>query len=132
MKEFKGTQGEWRVQEQFDAPNLIIDKENGTEWYALSSYVFGNDKIIGETKYVTCVNRGYPSVNVLGEMRANAKLIAASKDLLEALQETEKDLCVLWGQVKHLEESNPIAEGISDLIQDWRDRNKKAINKALS
>jgi hypothetical protein len=41
-------------------------------------------------------------------------------------------LCVLWSQVKHLEESNPIAEGLSDLIQKWRDRNKEAINEALN
>jgi hypothetical protein len=86
MKEFKGTKGQWRIQEQFDTPNLITDSENNKEWYALSSYIFGNDRIIGETRYQTDTGNGYYSVNLLSEMRANAKLIAAAPDLLEALQ----------------------------------------------
>ena len=86
MKEFKGTKGKWRIQEQFDSPNLIVDEENNTEWYALSSYIFGNNKLIGETRYGTCNNGGYLSVSVLGEMRANAKLIASAPELLKALQ----------------------------------------------
>ena len=120
MKEFKGTKGEWRIQEQFDSPNLIKDEENDTEWHALSSYVFGNDKIIGETRYGTSVNGGYPSVNILSEMRANAKLIASAPELLEALLEIKKILKKEWPK------------------QEWDDfANEetsftKAINKALN
>ncbi len=43
-------------------------------------------------------------------------------NLIAALQETDKDLCVLYGQMK----------GLSDLIGKWRERNKKALNNALS
>ena len=87
MKEFKGTKGQWRIQEQFDTPNLITDSEDNKEWnYALSSYIFGNDRIIGETRYQTDTGNGYDSVNILSEMRANSKLIAAAPELLDALQ----------------------------------------------
>tara|TARA_R110000851_G_scaffold12260_1_gene42763 strand:- start:1 stop:363 length:363 start_codon:yes stop_codon:yes gene_type:complete len=120
MKEFKGTKGEWRIQEQFDSPNLIVDEENDTEWHALSSYVFGNDKIIGETRYGTSVNGGYPSVNILSEMRANAKLIAAAPELLKALKS-----CVMSMQAHPDCEENSEFEGFVN--NGW-----EAINKALN
>ena len=106
--EFKGTKGEWKLVNQ-------------------TQVVFSKDDF--NTKDCDLYEHQYDSFE---ELIANAKLLAASKDLLKALQETDKDLCVLWGQVKHLEESNPRAEGLSDLIQKWRDRNKEAINKALN
>jgi len=59
------------------------------------------------------------------------ELEQVNKELLEALQETEKDLCVLWGQMIDIEKTNPKAEGLSNLIHLWRKRNKAAINKAL-
>jgi hypothetical protein len=115
MKEFKGTKGQWRIQEQFDTPNLITDSENNKEWYALSSYIFGNDKIIGETNYQTDTGNGYDSVNLLSEMRANAKLIAAAPTLLKALQDV---LDSLGGEY-----------GIND---DVYQKSIEAINKALN
>ena len=103
--EFKGTK-DWKV---------VKLKE--TEFYRERTEIqFGND---GE-----CVAEFVHN-------KYDAKLIAAAPELLDALLETDKDLCVLWGQMLDLEKTNPIAEGLSNLIQNWRDRNKQAINKAL-
>ena len=49
------------------------------------------------------------------------------KELTEALNETDKDLCILWGQMIDIEKTNPQAEGMHKLIQSWRDRNNKAL-----
>ena len=104
--EFKGTKGEW--------------------------YVVGSEpaEIATDKKSICFVGiQDYFNKDI--EQRANAKLIAAAPELLDALLETDKDLCILWAQMLELEETNPRAEGLSDLIKSWRDRNKKAINKAL-
>ena len=121
MKEFKGTKGKWRIQEQFDSPNLIVDEENNTEWYALSSYIFGNNKLIGETRYGTCNNGGYLSVSVLGEMRANAKLIAAAPELLE-------ELITLLSNIDEMGNTGEDMRELRTYLSDAR----KAINKALN
>ena len=65
------------------------------------------------------------------EMKANAHLIAAAPELLDALIETDKDLCVLEGNMAQIEKSDPRADGMTTLVSEWRERNKKAINKAL-
>lgn len=65
------------------------------------------------------------------EMKANAQLIAAAPELLDALIETDKDLCVLEGNMAQIEKSDPRADGMTTLVSEWRERNKKAINKAL-
>jgi len=127
MREFKGTKGKWRIQEQFESPNLIVDEENNKEWYALSSYIFGNDKIIGETRYGTFDGGGYPSVNVLGEIRANAKLIAAAPELLEALQvfvDFPKEDLEGW-----IDEGKPVTMTVQSR---YLYKALKAINKALN
>jgi hypothetical protein len=111
--EFKGTKDDW-----------IADYSHESE-----TYISCNGLRIAEVKHYKSDDLNDPSTE---EGRANAKLMVASPKLLKALKETDKDLCVLWGQVKHLEDSNPIAEGLSDLIQKWRDRNKEAINEALN
>lgn len=64
------------------------------------------------------------------EMEANAKMIAAAPDLLGALIETDKDLCVLETNMLQIELTDPKAEGMSKLVKEWRERNKEAIKKA--
>ena len=60
----------------------------------------------------------------------NAKLIAAAPDMLDALLETDKDLCVLESTMSQIESTDPRAEGMTELVKKWRERNKLAINKA--
>ena len=107
MEEFKGTKGEWKAE---------LDKS-----------LYFKIKVEPDL-YVEIYDDEYSKSGVL---EANANLIAAAPELLNVLQETDKDLSILWSQVLFLEETNPIAEGLSDLIQKWRERNQQAINKAL-
>ena len=60
----------------------------------------------------------------------NAKLIAAAPNMLDALLETDKDLCVLESTMSQIESTDPRAEGMAELVKKWRERNKLAINKA--
>ena len=107
MEEFKGTKGEWTVKRERGYDIDVTNKDGDICWLGLSEFT-------DETKL------------------ANAKLIAAAPELLKALLETDKDLCILWAQILDLEKTNPIAEGLSNLIKQWRERNKEAINKALN
>ena len=61
-------------------------------------------------------------------VNANAKLIAAAPNMLDALLETDKDLCVLESTMSQIESTDPRAEGMTELVKKWRERNKLAIN----
>lgn len=63
-------------------------------------------------------------------VNANAKLIAAAPNMLDALLETDKDLCVLESTMAQIEANYPRAEGMTELVKKWRERNQMAINKA--
>lgn len=108
-EEFKGTNGIWEV--------IFIEFENyvllcvGKENTVISQQTFGG--------------------KATEEMKANAQLIAAAPDLLDALIETDKDLCVLEGNMAQIEKSDLRADGMTTLVSEWRKRNRKAINKAL-
>lgn len=117
MEEFKGTKAPW-VWQKFGYATYLTAQHGMREI------------IIGSINDV-------PAMNVDGILRRvdtdhpNAKLIAAAPDLLEALQDTDKDLCVLETTMAQIEKSDNKAEGMVDLVQKWRKRNKEAINKAL-
>lgn len=111
MKEFKGTKGEWI----FDDIDMKIK---------------GSGDIEGRT-VIANVSPKMDYSRGMTTQCANAHLIAAAPDLLDALIETDKDLCVLEGNMAQIEKSDPRAEGMTTLVSEWRKRNRKAINKAL-
>lgn len=110
MNEFKGTKGEWVLKQQGDANEYCILTED-MKW--VSAF-----KLNGEQSDETQL--------------ANMALFAASKNLLATLIETDKDLCVLEVIMAQIEKINPLAEGMTNLVVKWRERNQKAINKALA
>ena len=100
------TKGEWRVY--------------------LSNTSYADVVVDGSDDICTCWS-GYVGED---EAKANAKLIAAAPDMLEALLETDKDLCVLESTMAQIESTDPRAEGMTELVKKWRERNKLAIKKA--
>lgn len=103
--EKKFTQGEWRV--------------------CLSNTSYA-DVVVDGFDICTCWS-GYVGED---ETKANTKLIAAAPNMLDALLETDKDLCVLESTMSQIESTDPRAEGMTELVKKWRERNKFAINKA--
>lgn len=104
--EKKFTEGEW-----------IVDKNRDT----VCIDILCNDEVVA-----TC----WDDYDCVDQLRANAKLIAAAPDMLGALLETDKDLCVLESTMSQIESNYPRAEGMTELVKKWRERNQMAIKKA--
>ena len=104
--EKKFTEGEW-----------VIDKQRDT----VRIDILCNNEVVA-----TC----WDDYDCVDQLRANAKLIAAAPNMLDALLETDKDLCVLESTMSQIESTDPRAEGMTELVKKWRERNKLAINKA--
>jgi hypothetical protein len=58
----------------------------------------------------------------------NCKRQPDNSELLEALEETDKDLCVLESTMLQIEQRDHLAEGMTELVKKWRVRNKQAIS----
>lgn len=101
----KFTQGEWRV--------------------CLSNTSYA-DVVVDGFDICTCWS-GYVGED---ETKANVKLISAAPNMLDALLETDKDLCVLESTMAQIESTDPRAEGMTELVRKWRERNQLAIKKA--
>lgn len=103
MKQFEGTLGEWHARHN----SYFIDITIGDSLQHIAS-IFEN-RYIGVDKKV---------------QSANAHLIAASPDLLEALIESQQQLSVMRGQATN----SKIIQGLTATI----DKATAAINKALN
>lgn len=88
----KFTQGEWRV--------------------CLSNTSYA-DVVVDGFDICTCWS-GYVGED---ETKANVKLIAAAPNMLDALLETDKDLCVLESTMSQIESTDPRAEGMTELVK---------------
>ena len=109
--ENKFTKGNWNISDDTSECYLVKSDDGG-----LIASVYDGD-IDDEAIHMDVV-------------QANAKLIAAAPNMLDALLETDKDLCVLESTMAQIEANYPRAEGMTELVKKWRERNKLAINKA--
>lgn len=115
MKEFKGTKGEWYVDHE----------ENGYNEHNVLYTPISSDSA---DSLVTSICEVYGDSD---EDKANAKLIASAPELLEALQQMQIDLNILQSNFRQIEKVDSRADGMVQVVQNWIDRNNKAINKAL-
>jgi hypothetical protein len=88
MKEFKGTKGEWKQRRAFESALFSRFEDGSKEWYHNQISVHDNTgRIICNVDYATdSENQGWGNNETTQKWEANAKLIAAAPDLLEALQ----------------------------------------------
>jgi hypothetical protein len=64
---------------------MTVADDDGESWDFTHTYVARGEKIIAQVQQQS-KSKGWPSVESVDEMWANARLIAAAPDLLEALQ----------------------------------------------
>ena len=108
MEEFKGTKGEWKVSCQ--------------SFMGTAQFITLNDK---EETFVAKAEGSLVNNLPDEEVKANAKLIAASPTLLENLQNTTKTLKMIVEHIRSLGDENRA------LIQRDIDLADSAIKKAL-
>ena len=63
-----------------------MEDEDGVKWTVWNYSIGVGKKLIAQVSARTPDGRGYPSPETQGEALANARLMIASKDLLEALR----------------------------------------------
>jgi|11_taG_2_1085331.scaffolds.fasta_scaffold00329_33 hypothetical protein len=89
----------------------------------------------GKTKdgFVCALNSDYTIFDTVSPnpiREPDKKAISAVPELIDALIETDKDLCVLETTMRQIEKSDSRAEGMVELVIEWRKRNKQALLKA--
>lgn len=102
MKEFEGTKGEWLQRKTHDEPFLVVDSDRNEEWYCNHIDIHDETgRVICEVSYQTDFEQqGWGHNETLKKWQANANLIAAAPDLLEALQIVEKQSDIIWDSKK--------------------------------
>lgn len=118
MQEFKGTPGPWVAYEQAEDNCFYLAQQDGAPYTPDYSDVAG---LVCET----WTGERYAI------QKANAALLSAAAELLEALREADKTLCALQVNVADANKSEPRWDGVWDEIQKQRDAIKQATNKAL-
>ena len=90
--------------------------------------------VLAQSPCENCQARLEEGDDIFGECyvvnHADGKAISAVPELIDALIETDKDLCVLESTMRAIEISDSRAEGMVQLVIEWRKRNKQALLKA--
>lgn len=112
MSGFKGTPGPWEV----DRNNVHSGR------IATIHHCIGND-------WVEIWSPEWPDTEEKQE--ANARLMSAAPELLDALQEMVKDLVAYQINARNAAKINNRWEGCAEAVQQSIDKAREAINKAL-
>lgn len=102
MSEFKGTQGNWILNEKYQT---IEDSEG----------------------YGIAQQNGIKNSNSWLE---DAKLIACAPEMFKEINETIIDLKILRNQILDASKTNHLFEGMPELIDKWIERKEELIKKA--
>lgn len=97
-------------------PWFAVQPDHAHGWWVVSHDEYGD----------MCVDESGDG----GFREGTARLIAATPDLLGALEETRKDLVVLRGNITDAAKSCSRWDGVPELIDAWIRRNDAAIAKA--
>ena len=80
------TSGPWCIHRAYaNAQTIAVTGDNGESWDFTHTYIGQGDKIVAEVQHQS-KDSGWPHVHSVEEMWANARLIAAAPEMLEALR----------------------------------------------
>ena len=80
------TSGPWCIHRGYvNAPTMTITGDDGERWEFTHTHIGQGEKIIAQVQHQS-KDSGWPHVHNVEEMWANARLIAAAPELLDALR----------------------------------------------
>ena len=80
------TSGPWCIHRGYaNAPTMKIKGNDGRSWEFTHTHIGQGEKIIAQVQHQT-KDSGWPHVHDVNEMWANARLIAAAPEMLDALK----------------------------------------------
>ena len=115
------TPGPWCIHRAYaNAQTMQVTDDNGESWEFTHTYIAQGDKIIAQAQHQS-KSHGWPAVQNVDEMWANARLIAAAPDLLTALESLAIGLSPASVDMQR--------ENLADLCRVCREIAESAISK---
>jgi hypothetical protein len=116
------TPGPWNIHPAYadDLPMPVRSDDGSQRWNWLALRIAKGERLIGYAEFNDCDQCGFPHVADVAEARANARLMVAAPELLDALMEFSG----VW------DSGHTFAEMDVDDVEAMRARARAAIAKA--